>query len=239
MPFEQRAQDSAVAAAEVDHRLVSPPLEAGETFRASLLAARHRGVERRSLLRVLREPGPEIGLEAARERSFVRARIELGESLGEDAAEEMRELRPRARRATAKQLRSVGVTEHAGLVFCENSVARKRAQDAVERVAIGTDLQRELGNRARSACEGVGDAEVRRDAQRLRHHRAPHEVPEARLGRQLGHRRAASTQAAASSASASVSVRQSSSVRPSRTTAITGGSPARSLPASASSTAHA
>ena len=51
--------------------------------------------------------------------------------------------------------------------------------------------------------------------------------------------RHASTAAATSSASASVSVRQSSSVRPSRTTAITGGSCERSAQASSSSTAQA
>ena len=51
--------------------------------------------------------------------------------------------------------------------------------------------------------------------------------------------RHARTARATSSASASVSVRQSSSVRPSRTRATTGGSPARSLPASSSSTAQA
>ena len=51
--------------------------------------------------------------------------------------------------------------------------------------------------------------------------------------------RAASTATATSSASAFVSVRQSSSVLPSRTTAITGGSPARNFTASSSSTAQA
>ena len=55
----------------------------------------------------------------------------------------------------------------------------------------------------------------------------------------VAHLRAASTAAATSSASASVSVRQSSSVLPSRTTAITGGSPSRSFTASSSSTAQA
>ena len=52
-------------------------------------------------------------------------------------------------------------------------------------------------------------------------------------------KRHAATASATSSASASVSVRQSSSVRPSRTTAITGGSCARSAAASSSSTAQA
>ena len=51
--------------------------------------------------------------------------------------------------------------------------------------------------------------------------------------------RHASTAAATSAASASVSVRQSSRVRPSRTTATTGGSCARSAAASSSSTAQA
>ena len=51
--------------------------------------------------------------------------------------------------------------------------------------------------------------------------------------------RHACTAAATSTASASVSVRQSSSVRPSRTTAITGGSCARNEAASSSSTAQA
>src|SRR5206468_5468661 len=118
-------------------------------------------------------------------------------------------------------------------------VTREGAEDAVESLGVRAGLLGELTHRAGSARERSRNVEVGDDAESLRRHRAAQQVPETFLWRNVTHDRAAATAAATSSTSASISVRQSSSVRPSRTTAMTGGSASRSRSASSSSTAQA
>src|SRR6476646_6139898 len=61
MPLEQRRQQGAVAASDVDHGLAVAPLDPVEPLRALLLALLHRDVEESALVGMGREPGPEVG----------------------------------------------------------------------------------------------------------------------------------------------------------------------------------
>src|SRR4051812_8334024 len=235
VPGEQRDQQRAVAAAHVDDRLVAAPLDLREVVDPTFLPLLHRAVERGALVRVGREPRPELGAEDAREGRLAR-RLELAGRVVPDAAEEAREVVPAA--VAVQQLRRLGVGEDAGRDLGEDPVARKRAQEAVERVGVGAALARDLRDGSRPGGERVRDVKLGDDPERPRRERATQEVPQRRL-RVLPHPRARATAAATSSSSSSASVRQSSNSLPSRTIPTAGGSPWRSGAASSSSSAQA
>ena len=157
---EQRAQQRAVAAADVDDGLVAAPVERGEPLAGRSFPPRHRAVEDRPLVGVRREPRPEVGAERRGGRSTV-------------AGRRIERRRPRVRNTppnrcanscqpsvAAQQLRRLGVAEDARLVLREDAVARERAQDPVQRVGVGARPPREVRDRPRPVGERVRDAEV-------------------------------------------------------------------------------
>jgi hypothetical protein len=126
---------------------------------------------------MLGEPRPEVGAELALERGLA-ARVEGGCGTVEDAAEEVRERAP----AAAEELRRGRVREDTWLGLCEHPVARERAEDAMEGVGVAACTRGELGDRARSGGERLGDAEVGGDCGSTCGQAAAQEVPEPRLG---------------------------------------------------------
>ena len=241
LPAKQGHERRPVPAAHVDDRLAVAPVEVGEPVDLLIAAARHRAVERGTLVGVLREPGPEVRAEPARERGLAASErvAGLSERLVPDAAEEVGEVAPRVVAIREQELGHCRVAEDARLFLCEDAVARQRAEEPVQGILVDTCLRCELGDRPRPVSELVGDTVIRDEPERLCRHRAADERPHLRLDGRLAHERSAAIAPATSSASSSVSVRQSSNVRPSRTIATTGGSPSRNLAASSSSTAHA
>src|SRR6476646_4044026 len=235
MTLEEGTKERTVAAADVDDRLVATPLHSLEPLEPPLPPLRHRAIEGGPLLRVRREPRPELLAEHAREWRFA-AHVQPANRCEPRAAEKAREVVPAVDR---EELRGRRVAEDARLLLGEDPVARERTQEPLQRVSVRARLRRELGDRPRPVREPAGDVELGDERERAGDERATERVPECGLRRTLAHARAARTAAAASSASASVSVRQSSRSRPSRTTPTTGGSPARSGSASDSSSAHA
>ena len=216
---------------------VSSPLHSSEASCSTrpLAPSCIGAVECRAFVRVVGEPRPEVGSEVARERHLA-GRVQSGDRAVPDAAEQRREVSPAS---ADEQLGGRGIAKGAWRVLGEDTVARKRPQQAVERVRIRAGLPCQLGDGPRSVGEPVRDPELRDDGQRAGAERAAHQVPQLSLGSGLAHARAARTAAATASTSASETVRQSRSSLPSRTTPITGGSPSRSGAASSSSTAHA
>jgi hypothetical protein len=156
------AKQRAVAAADVDDRLVAAPLESGQSLEAPLLALLHRAVEPSSLVGMLSEPGPELAAEQAWKCWFAGG-IESLRSPIPDAAEEAREVVPTA--TAAQVLGGRCVAEDAGSVLCKDAVARERAQQPVERVGVGVCLPCQVGDRPRPVGETVSDAELRDDGQ--------------------------------------------------------------------------
>ena len=100
----------------------------------------------------------------ADKRHVGEAHVECTRSGEEDLTEEVRELSPAVGVVTAEQFRDFGVSENAGLLLREDSVARQSAQDSVQGLGIRAVLLRKLGDRARTDGESVGYAEVRDDA---------------------------------------------------------------------------
>ena len=225
--LKQSAQQLTVAAADVDDNLVGVPVERGKPIRVFGFPARHRRIESAPFGGMLCEPAPEVSLEPARQS---------GDCVVEHRSEEVRKLRPTV---AAQEVRRLGVAEDARRGFREDTVARERAQDPVERLRIRPGALRELGDGPGPGRKRLGDLQVGGEPERLRRHRTAEQVPQLCLRSDLAHVRAAATAAAASSTSSSVSVRQSSRSRPSRRIPTTGGSPARSGTARDSSTAQA
>src|SRR5262249_44383626 len=109
MALEQRAQERAVAAAHVDDGLVAAEPDDLEPLDPPLPVLLHRAVEDGALLRVRREPWPELLAEHAREGRTT-ACVQICHGLQPDAAEEMRERVPAVLR---ERLRLLGVAEGA------------------------------------------------------------------------------------------------------------------------------
>ena len=65
---DQLGEQRAVAAADVDDHLALAPVERREPLGGAAALSRHRGVERRALGGMLREPLPEAGSEPLWER---------------------------------------------------------------------------------------------------------------------------------------------------------------------------
>src|SRR5437764_15430527 len=65
---KQRQQQRAVAAADIDHELVTAPIDALEAIEATLRPLSHRPVEGGALVRVRRQPCPELIAVDPRER---------------------------------------------------------------------------------------------------------------------------------------------------------------------------
>src|SRR5262249_15059123 len=139
------------------------------------------------------------------------------------SAEQLGERTPRA--LATEQGGCGRVLEDAGLDLGEDALGCERAKVPVECVRVGSDCGCDVGNGARPGFQLVGDPQLRDDRSGAGSDGAMYERPENRLRCELAHPRARMTAAAASPRSVSESVRQSSRVRPSRTTATTGGSP--------------
>src|SRR5262249_8211770 len=162
----------AVAAADVDDRLVAVPLDGGEPCCAALLPLLHRVVEDRALARMLGEPRPEVGAELAPE-SVLAARVEGACGAEENASEELRE----GAVGAAAELRRGRVREDTRLRLGEHPVARERAEDAMERVGVDAGSRGEVGDRAGPGRERLGDADVGGDRGGARRQAAAQEVP--------------------------------------------------------------
>jgi len=88
------------------------------------------------------------------------------------AAEKVREVAPAA--AGPEQRRGAGIPEDAGRDLSEDSVARERAQDPMQRVPVRSGFAREVGDGARAVGERICDPEVGCDPERTRHECAAH-----------------------------------------------------------------
>jgi len=92
--------------------------------------------------------------------------VELRDGAVVDPAEQMRQ---RALRRIAQNLRSVRVREDAVVAPLKHTVARERIHEPLQRIAVRTDLARELGDVLRPAGERVRNARVGDHPQRPRH----------------------------------------------------------------------
>ena len=178
-PTEELDEKRPVATANVDDGLVSAPVGGGQALDPSLPTLLHGTVERGALLRMLREPIPEIGPEEPWERRLARG-VELAGGAVPDAAEEMGEVVPAA--AASKNLRRFRVLEHTRLGLGEDPVACQRAQQPLEGVRIRAGLAGELRDGFRTVRERVRDSEISDDRKSPRGERAAQEVPNLRLG---------------------------------------------------------
>src|SRR5262249_15845320 len=145
----------AVAAADIDNRLVAAPLDRGEPCRAALLPLLHRAVEDCALVRMLGEPRPQVGAVLALEGGLP-ARVERAYGAVKGATEEVREGAP----AAAEELRCGRVREDTRFRLGEDSVARERAEDAVEGVGVDAGPRGDVSDRPGPGGEHLGDIEV-------------------------------------------------------------------------------
>src|SRR5207244_3578773 len=104
VPLQELEQQGAVAAADVDDRLVATPVDALEALEAALPALRHGAVEGGALVRMGGEPRPELRAEHTREGGRT-ATVEIDHRFEPATAEKLSEVVPAVRREELGDLR--------------------------------------------------------------------------------------------------------------------------------------
>jgi hypothetical protein len=138
----------------------------------------HRPVEGGTLIRMRREPRPELAAVDARE-GRVPARVERGDGLQPYPAEEVGEVVPTIAR---QQLRRGRVAKNTGGRLLKDAVAGERPQHPVQRVGVHTPLARKRLVAPRASSQRLRQTQVGGEPERTRHQRTPERVPEHSLG---------------------------------------------------------
>jgi hypothetical protein len=177
---DQLHEERSVAAAHIDDDLVTAPFKPCQPLDASLPPLDHCPVEGRPLVRIGRKPAPEVGPEHPCEDRLGRTGVKVADRAIPDAAEQVREVVPAV--APPKHVGGLRVAKDARLVFCEDTVARQRAQEPVQHVRIGAELRCHVVDRSWAGGERVRDLQVGRDCQRAGGQYSPEEVPDSCFG---------------------------------------------------------
>ena len=219
---EQLDEQRAVAAADVDDRLVTAPVERGEPLDAPLRAPRCIARSKALAPRGWSASHDQKSCRTSRGKPSRRRRRD-GDGAVPDAAEQLREVVPAG---VPREELGAGVlrkTPGSSSAKTPSLASARRRRSSVSASAPASRASSATATRARRRAPRRRRARPTIPRLACRARRA--EVPEHCLGRALAHPRARATAAATSSTSSSASVRQSSSGRPSRTTPTTGGSP--------------